>query len=110
MAKKFTIFPNVNCRLAFQDSGIYDSSNPSSRKTSNSSTVSATTISEEPGLEDVLEEGPFEEPDDELATQISSQVKKNQTVEKCELSAFISFKVSFLFFLSDLCRHQKYLS
>jgi len=64
-----------NSRKDSQDSGIYDSSNPSSRKTSNSSTVSAATISEEPGLEDVLEEGPFEEPDEELSAQLALQVE-----------------------------------
>jgi hypothetical protein len=67
--------PGYGNRKESQDSGISDFSS-SSRKVSNSSTISNSSIMEEPGLDDVKEEDtPFETPDDDLCVQIVQQVK-----------------------------------
>lgn len=66
--------PGYNNRKDSQDSGISDYM--SSRKTSNSSTISNASIMEEPTLENVNEdEIPFEPPNDELCVQIVQQVE-----------------------------------
>ncbi len=68
--------PGFNNRKESQDSGISDFSNPSSRKTSNTSTISNSSIMEESSLDDVKEEDtPFETPDDDLCVQIVQQVE-----------------------------------
>ena len=64
-----------NNRKESQDSGISDFSSMSSRKTSNTSTISNSSMMEESSLEDVKEEdAPFETPDDDLCVQIVQQV------------------------------------
>jgi len=55
------------------DSGI--STGSSSRKTSTMSSISASSITEEPGEDSIKEETPFEEPDDDLCEKITQQVE-----------------------------------
>ena len=66
-----------NNRKDSQDSGISELSDGSnSRKVSNSSTISNSSIAEEPGLDDVKEEdAPMVVPDDDLCVQIVQQVE-----------------------------------
>lgn len=67
--------PGYNNRKESADSGISDYS-LSSRKTSSTSTISnASSCMEEPGLDDVKEEVPMEEPDDELCEAVVQQVE-----------------------------------
>ncbi len=69
--------PGFGNRKDSADSGISDfSSAAGSRKTSAASTVSvSSSIAEEPSLDEVKEETPYEEPDDDLCEKIVQQVE-----------------------------------